>query len=487
MFVRLAWGVTIGLVLASGAPGCDGSSSTPPSVEDGALDAADAGNRDINSVAEQGSGDSSGDSSADAGVTSCAAGCHGSAGEPAPPLALNGRQETSVSGVGAHAQHLASSSWHVQLQCDDCHLVPTEVTDPGHIDTTLPAELTFSAFAKTDGASPAWSGTSCSGVYCHGVTLSGGSDTSPVWTKVDGSQTQCGSCHGMPPTGDHTTSTACAACHGAVVDAAQTIIAPSLHIDGKVTATSGIHSTGFALANVHGPVFYQDPQACTVCHGVDLKGGSAQNCGDCHSDWQTSCTFCHGGTDNTTGAPPSGVGGQSSTTVAGVGRHTSHVTAGATHGAYACELCHKVPTEALSPGHIDPAPAEVVFTGLATGASYNPATYWCTNVYCHGDGKTGSSGSALWIGSLSGGCASCHDDESGGGSMTLGGRHEKHIVDKNLGCSDCHGCVVNSSKQIIDQSKHLNGQMDICLPSWNPTNRSCSPPACHGSESWGGN
>ena len=406
----------------------------------------------------------------------------GSASNAAPPLSVKASSSTSDRGVGAHQQHLKSSTWHAPIKCTDCHLVPKATTDPGHIDTPLPAELTFSALAKTDGAKPAWSGTTCSGTYCHGSTLSGGSITAPVWTKVDGSQSTCSSCHGMPPAAGHPASTSCAACHTGVVDANNKIIAPTLHIDGKITASGG-HPAGYGSGSVHGPDFLNGPQSCTACHGPTLTGGSAKSCDTCHSGWKTNCTFCHGGTSNTTGAPPVSVAKATSATVPAVGQHTSHLTTGATHNAYSCGLCHKVPVDALSAGHIDPSPGEVLFTGLASGASYSHTTHQCTSVYCHGNGKSGATGSALWTGTLSG-CSSCHDDETDGQNMTLSGRHEKHIVDKKLKCNACHNCVVNGAKQIIDKGKHVDGKRDVCVPSWNPTNKTCSPPGCHGLETW---
>ncbi|MBU1345243.1 MAG: hypothetical protein KKD66_26835, partial [Proteobacteria bacterium] len=117
---------------------------------------------------------SGGDGGSDSGgSTTCASACHGSATSTAPPVSTKGLSATSERGVGAHQAHLKTSSWHVAVSCDDCHLVPKAVADKGHIDTPLPAELIFSAAAKADGAKPAFNGTTCSGTYCHGATLSG--------------------------------------------------------------------------------------------------------------------------------------------------------------------------------------------------------------------------------------------------------------------------------------------------------------------------
>ncbi|MFZ5446872.1 MAG: CxxxxCH/CxxCH domain c-type cytochrome [Myxococcota bacterium] len=471
----VAWGVMVARA------GC-GSSST--GTVDGGRDAARLeggagkdGSRTEARLAEQGP-------VADAANPGCL-GCHGSAKNLAPPLSVGGKSATSERGVGAHQSHLGSSTWHAELTCNDCHVVPAKVVDPGHIDTALPAELAFSALATTGGAKPAWDGTTCAGAYCHGATLSGGSQTTPSWTKVDGTQAACGTCHGLPPAAPHPQNSACSGCHGAVVDAAKKIIAPALHVNGKVEASAGGHPSGWGAGSVHGAAFLKGPDGCKACHGGSLTGGSAKSCESCHPGWQTKCTFCHGGTLNQTGAPPTTVAGQTAISVPGVGRHTAHVVAGASHAAFGCAICHgSVPANALSPGHIDPSPAEVKFTGAGAGSTYSFTTYLCSNMYCHGNGKPGSTGSAPWVGSWTGGCSACHDDETDGQAMTLSGRHEKHIVDKKLGCASCHSCVVNGSKQIVDPAKHVNGARDVCNVGWNATARTCTPAGCHGTESW---
>ncbi|MCA9665011.1 MAG: CxxxxCH/CxxCH domain-containing protein [Myxococcales bacterium] len=425
-----------------------------------------------------------GDGGGDAAPIPPCSRCHGGVANAAPPLSLSGLTATTERGVGAHQSHLRTSTWHAQILCSDCHVVPKNVTDPGHIDSALPAELTFSARAKSDGAQPTWDGLTCAGAYCHGATLSGGTYNVPIWTLVDGSQVVCGTCHGLPPTKNHPNNTNCSMCHGAVVDANRKIINPALHIDGKVDATGGGHPTGWAAGLVHGSAFYQDPNSCKQCHGATLDGDSAKSCNTCHPGWRTNCVFCHGGTDNQTGAPPAAVDGKVATTVPAVGRHTSHVTAGS-HPAYDCTVCHVKPTDALSPGHIDPSPGDVVFHGQAAGASYNTSTYTCSNVSCHGNGR-GSNGSALWVGSLSGGCSACHDAASDGSSMTLSGRHRKHIVGEGIGCATCHNCVVSNNTTISNGANHVNGSIQVCGPainSYNPVTSSCSP-ACHGSERW---
>jgi predicted CxxxxCH...CXXCH cytochrome family protein len=420
-------------------------------------------------------------------ITTCSASCHGGAANAAPPLSLKGTTGTSERGVGAHQVHLRVSDWRAPVTCEDCHRVPRAINAKFHIDTAVPAELTFSALASSGGMSPDFDGTTCSGVYCHGATLSGGDVAAPTWTRVDGSQTTCSSCHGLPPKDKHSpTDVTCALCHGSVVDGKRKIIALKLHIDGKISSAAG-HPAGYSKGDVHGPDFFKDRSACEACHGKDLTGGVGKSCDSCHTNWKTNCVFCHGGTDNKTGAPPEAVAGQTATSVPAVGQHTSHVTAGASHAAYGCELCHTKPTDALSAGHIDGAPAQVSFAKLAgPSASYSAATNLCSSVYCHGNGKT-AQGGAPWIGKLTGGCSACHDDETDGGTMTLSGNHKKHLIDKGYACVDCHGCITDSAKKITATAKHVDGVKDVCGVNlnWSSASRTCKP-ACHthGNDPW---
>ncbi len=153
-------------------------------------------------------------------------GCHGSAASPAPPVDLSGNTFTTAIGVGAHQAHLQASS-HISapIPCATCHVVPTTIDSPGHIDHAGPAIVN---------ASLAWDrdAQTCASSYCHGPSL-------PVWTSTG--EVTCGSCHGIPPSdAPHTptmTLTSCAACHSGTVDAFGNIIVTngtSEHINGVV-------------------------------------------------------------------------------------------------------------------------------------------------------------------------------------------------------------------------------------------------------------
>ena len=136
------------------------------------------------------------------GTTSGCDGCHGSSGDPAPM-------------TGAHQVHLqVPSGLRAPIACSTCHLVPSSVTAPGHIDSAAPAEVT---------ASLGWdraTGT-CASAFCHG-------DARPIWTETG--VVACGTCHGVPPaTPSHTptmTLSTCGGCHP--------FPSATAHIDGDV-------------------------------------------------------------------------------------------------------------------------------------------------------------------------------------------------------------------------------------------------------------
>ncbi len=157
--------------------------------------------------------------------TTCLGGCHGSATSAAPPLDLAGNMFTTALGVGAHQAHLqALSKISAPIPCATCHLVPSAVDSPGHIDTPPPAEvvagLGWDRVAQTCTA------------YCHGPAQ-------PRWTSTG--EVSCGTCHGIPPVdASHIplmTLASCAGCHPGTVDAFGNIIVTngtSEHINGHV-------------------------------------------------------------------------------------------------------------------------------------------------------------------------------------------------------------------------------------------------------------
>jgi len=170
--------------------------------------------------------------------------------------------------IGAHDTHLrALNSLGKPASCTDCHVVPAVALISGHMDgSSLP---TFSNFVQNKETFPGsvipYTFTSsgivsaynpatgvCSNTYCHGSTMSGGTDKVPAWTNgnyLTGVRTNdCGKCHGFPPAASSryahtgvTTDTACSNCHphnGTRANTSSEGIGTDAHINGKLESTN---------------------------------------------------------------------------------------------------------------------------------------------------------------------------------------------------------------------------------------------------------
>ncbi len=181
--------------------------------------------------------------------------CHGSQENPAPPRDVSGRTDPALRTIGAHQVHLKANRLAGPVACSECHRVPQTVGEPGHIDSTLPAEVFpegAGTVARADGAVAQYdTNTGTCTTYCHGAGEGAQKDMSaqlmrtPSWT---GGTTQilCGNCHGIPPVDEnHTPGTQlnqCHTCHGATVDSTGRLkiepdrngVLRSTHIDGTV-------------------------------------------------------------------------------------------------------------------------------------------------------------------------------------------------------------------------------------------------------------
>jgi len=194
--------------------------------------------------------------------------CHGGDDNAAPPRDIAHNTLRSYRGVGAHQNHFlgAGSLSSTDVPCSQCHILPSAVSSPGHIDSSLHAEVNLSGWLTNlvtneittndhdSGFSvitpnPLYdSGTlTCSNTYCHGNFKNGNSSFAPIWNDTTGSQTACGTCHGdvtkltlaqraLPKTvlqgGTHPDSTMCSDCHAEVIDGNLRIIDKSKHING---------------------------------------------------------------------------------------------------------------------------------------------------------------------------------------------------------------------------------------------------------------
>ena len=436
----------------------------------------------------------------------CAA-CHGTVGNGAPPASLSGETSTDDRSVGVHQAHLAGGNVRHGILCSECHVIPAAVDSPGHVDES-PAELVFGTLATADGAAPSYdfATAKCLNTYCHGGTLAGGRLTAPAWrTGCDAchgnppefggnppkahprstacfechpayadetgsvvfegskhpSPTGCDACHGAPPPEPHPQGDACHLCHpGTVTEDGTVDIASGLHLNGTVEASaSGPHPDGYGSPANHGSDFLKGGSAaCAACHGTDLGGGvSGTSCEKCHPGFRQNCTFCHGGTDNETGAPPEAVSGAVETTHAGVGAHSAHLATSTWRSPIQCSACHAVPEEALTEGHMSgKAEVKIAAAGEDEDEVLSPKFDGgsCSSVYCHGASLSGGTVTEPKWTKVDGSqakCGTCH-----GLPPT-----EDHPSMTN--CSMCHGCVATSDMQITPEGApfHVNGEVNM--------------------------
>lgn len=363
---------------------------------------------------------------------SCAA-CHGfpptttalggSSGLAAPATNALGSAPASA---GAHAAHVTSQG----MTCLACHngysgkAMPSSTIDMGFsVDgTTFPGfagSASGGSFTGTSGLSSgySWSGApgttvttsagaapSCT-VYCHGSTLTGGSNAAPSWTGGT-AQASCGSCHGAssaapPTTGGHQhhagasnlmAPLACSTCH-------PNPGAPG-HVNGSVSwDVSALPSSG-------GPAQYRG--AASGSTGAVAPSASYGQC---------SNVYCHGGKTMTWGGPAlpadcSGCHGGLATGpdyANGTPKANSHAKHVVVNGL-ACALCHSSVVDAsgaivnktlhINQAYDVAAGGTASFSVTVTGSATAPTQ--CSNISCHG----GTGTSATWGQALN--CQDCH-------------------------------------------------------------------------------
>ena len=428
--------------------------------------------------------------------TSCVL-CHGGTDNQtgAPPKTIWGYASDAVR-VGTHTAHVsATHGLSRTLDCGVCHVKPADALSAGHADGTT-ANVVFSGLASQGaGTPPAWdrATATCSNTYCHGATLGGGGQKTPVWTLADGTQRACTSCHGAPPPPPHSTSTNCGSCHTGYTS---TTVNPATHVNGLLEVTSP-HAAGWADKTQHGyQVNLTGLTNCKTCHGASLT-----SCTTCHSTagfaaWDTNCTFCHGNRATGRPSPPLDIQGRSVATNVSVGRHDKHV-APALMNPIACTECHPARTASVitDVAHVDGnGIAEVAFGPLSRTGGKNP-TYTrasavsatCSGTYCHGN-FTGGNTSAIpnWTSATAMTCTSCH------GNPPSSGEHSKH-QGEGVGCFQCHGTGytrTGTTTGTVNAGLHLNGLKNVGgagtkIRTW--ARPSCTPSdtsACHGNENW---
>ena len=390
--------------------------------------------------------------------------------------------------VTCHGADLAGGSSGVS--CNSCHALYPH--PPGW---TTPTDQGFhGVYLKNQ----SYNLTGCSS--CHGSDFQGGS-----------SGVSCYGCHASYPHLDAWTNVASGASHGHYLKAKDWADAECQSCHGATYAggTSGVacftchasypHSQAFPSGVDH-PLYMRQNSfplpACKTCHGQTYAGGAVLTEGclesGCHVDANgtkkspEACNTCHGSfrapeSDVFATAPPKSVAGETSTSVPAVGAHTAHLQYGRVLETVQCVECHNVPPAWNGSGHIDPAPAEIVFNGplgrQVTGdgtnvpaPTYNGGTNGCAGTYCHGNFAvrrstapaeyafayadsviTGGFFAPVWTGGPA---------QTACGSTCHALPPKGHLASGPT-CNGCHSGVVDANNNIIDATLHINGKVNV--------------------------
>ena len=443
--------------------------------------------------------------------------CHGS------KTSANGFYSTSGPGtsisntdpqVGAHSAHIHQvnagfdiyTSYSMAKDCSECHIKPSGPYDAGHIDTALPAEVTFqpgaianrAVFYGISGAQAAsydYASRSCSNVWCHGAGMDSnlgrgayanvvadggtlGTPTKPTWNSpmLNGTPSNdCTRCHSYPPPAPNETYT---------------------HFSHYTT----VGGVDIALR--------KSPNECYNCH-VNIKtDGSGFYDGTLHINGvvDKGCNACHG-------VPPSSqatLAIQSNGALAPgqAGAHVPHANIPAI--GKTCTVCHNgypktMPNYTLDMGFnaMNGQVTTGTFWGYSTVnnglttfvSSAVGTTVYQTNtqtdqntcaVYCHGltpsgaqliGGRYGATTKPVWDSGVSMVCGNCHGVNVASSpayvtytaamhvrpaSAPTSSSHPKHAAPTalNYTCDTCHGVITNFD--------HVNGSVAWKLDTTNP-------------------
>ncbi|MHC4604101.1 MAG: CxxxxCH/CxxCH domain c-type cytochrome [Planctomycetota bacterium] len=345
----------------------------------------------------------------------------------APPIDTNGDNSNTDPQVGAHQEHLRSlNGFTAGIACNECHVVPANVDDPGHFDTLSPAELNFGALASSNGATPSYDSLSgqCSGTYCHGNAMprgtTEGNNMTPTWNDpgyLNGdSNHDCAQCHGYPPLaipahagrgpGD------CIICHDHVNAAGTGFTDPSLHVNGVLDGGGDNCSDCHSNANLSARhTVHTDPD--TFLAGKTLSGG----------DWGNPATGWYD-YSNTGGTPFMGCGYC----------HPNNEAVFHINGAKNLNFDPNEP--GLTPGTLKGKNGDPQVFTQNTGVSVT-----CSSVYCHSTG---------------------YNDGTGYGYQTSPDWHGGSFAGDK--CSNCHGNSPNTDGKLGSLSHYNPDAMGMGVP-----------------------
>lgn len=180
--------------------------------------------------------------------------------------------------------------------------------------------------------------------------------------------------------------------------------------------------------------------------------GDAGDAADASADTgpQDPCTVCHGSAANA--APPKDIKGGTSTTLASVGAHQSHLVGSGFYRTVVCGDCHAVPSGA-STAHADGLPAELDWGAVAKADQVQPAyANGKCSVYCHGTSLSGGNlTQPIWTSTdgSQAGCGSCH-------GVPPPAPHPKL---SKMSCSPCHTGFTGMMP--TNPSLHADGKLDV--------------------------
>lgn len=409
------------------------------------------------------------------------------------------------SATGSHLKHAGDGTNQYGFSCEQCHSGYVPPMPPGvttHVNGAINTSIHTTWGGTYNGDTTPGNGFStCSNVYCHG----NGVDTNtqyatPTWGNAGTGA--CGTCHGVnasaPPTSERHTkhvgtsagyTYSCSKCHSSVVSetanatSAPTIASTSLHVNK-------IKNVSWDAFNTNGSP-YSTGSPCTnlYCHskGTSATASTPNITPSWTGAFDTTCTGCHNGDS-------------SASNNMDTGSHSKHVVS----SNYDCAKCHNetvsnsrsIRTAAL---HVNKL-VDVKFdtaTNLNSAATYNstlspvaktPGTSFgaCTNIYCHSNGTSVSTGTILANTSPSWGapgplaCNTCHGAGTSDGKPSYlqdqpkSNSHEVHVTQAHYPCNYCHYGTTSTGTTITNPLLHANGVYDV---QYDPTVRLGSNPS----------
>lgn len=296
--------------------------------------------------------------------------------------------------TGAHPVHLSQSLFSKTYECTECHSKKNS------------NEVVFGPLASKGGASPQWNASkkTCSNVYCHGATSSGGLRTSVKWAApTERDLIVCGACHGNPPPANHVKNANCELCHRGISTGAG--LNKELHVNGEVDVIHWNPTDSVAV--------------CQDCHGIPPRENHLRN---------ADCGLCH---------PP----------LAGTKPHTWKIhmdgkvnvdqwDPAASRGIQ-CNACHGIPP--TRPGHLKSGQCSMCHP-VEEGKNFSSKRHMNGDIDC-----------VQWDENSDIDCGDCHGIPP----------EMDHPSDDQ--CYKCHRDVMNEDGEIIRYHLHMNGEIDTTV------------------------